>query len=88
MRNVWPENVDWVEKLSADISNHFNKHITKAALLKSISIPRWIGSLVGDRVDFIGFSDTSIDAQAAVINSKIKANDKYILNIASHRKCK
>ena len=81
LRNVWAEHVDWDEKLNDDLIIQFKKQISNAEMIKSIRIPRWIGTQTGDHIELIGFSDASNDAQAAIIYSRTKINEKYIINI-------
>ena len=54
-------------------------------MIKTIQIPRWIGSFNNQFIELVGFSDASGDATTAVIFSRIKTSNGYIISLLASK---
>lgn len=81
MQRLWLDKYDWDDKLDEKTQQTFEKAIATLGQLRDVKIPRWTGSTRGSAMMLVGFSDASGDGYAAVIYSRVKINDEYVVRL-------
>lgn len=85
LQNVWKQKIDWDDQLIESTQKEFLNCIQGVNKLNFIRIQRYIPSNEENMVEFIGFSDASSHAQAAVIYSRVKIENGYKVTLLTSK---
>ncbi|XP_065204029.1 uncharacterized protein LOC135834119 [Planococcus citri] len=71
IQELWTDNLDWDENVSADFQQRFNRFLNDITASASLQFPRYVGNAESVHLELHGFSDASKEAYAACIYARI-----------------
>ena len=83
MQDLWLAKVDWDEKLNEEVKSKFQKIIDQLPLIMKLKIPRWLGNHRDQKVQLVGFCDSSFDGMAACVYSRVINDGKVIVRLVA-----
>ena len=85
VQTLWKHKLGWNDLIPEELKKKFLKFITNLHRLSEVKIPRYLHTTRGCELLLVGFCDASQVGYGAVIYSRIKVNDTWIIRLVTSK---
>ncbi|XP_045541882.1 uncharacterized protein LOC123723347 [Papilio machaon] len=81
IQQLWIKNIGWDSPLDECYTNQWIEFQKQIKSVENINVPRWMGCMKKTKVELHGFCDASEKAYGAVVYSRVKTINGYIVTL-------